>query len=123
MRWLIQTVTSSLPEPDPFRSTFHILRYVTGSLFIEILPKEVFKSKAFFHSPFLPCMLPFFYLTVQILLKLYSLPGNKCFICNGLFILHPYDFRCQCSHSAVEKTNTLRDCRLVSDLAWIKVQV
>lgn len=75
------------------------------------IAKEVFKSKAFFYSSFLPYMLPFFYLTVQILLKLYSLPGNKCFICNGLFNPHPYDFRCQCSHSAIEKTNTLRDCR------------
>lgn len=111
VRWLIQTVTSLLLEADPLRSTFHILRYITGSSFIEILPKEVFKSKAFFYSSFLPYMLPFFYPTVQILLKLYSLPGNKCFICNGLFNLHPYDFRCQCSHSAIEKTNTLRDFR------------
>lgn len=50
-RWLIQTVTSSLPELDPLQINFSYRRYVAGSLFIEILPKECF-GQSFLSFPF-----------------------------------------------------------------------
>lgn len=52
-----------------------------------MLPKEVFESKSFFRGSFIPCVTTFSYLTPNILLRLYSLPDNKYFICNGLFNL------------------------------------
>lgn len=56
---LTETLSSSLPEAEPFRSTFHTLRSMTGSLFTKFCQKRFFESKGFFCAPFLPFMLPF----------------------------------------------------------------
>lgn len=66
---------------------FHTLRSISRSL-RKFCQKKFFESKPFLCAPFLPGMWPFSCLIANRFWRLFSLSGNKCFICNNLFNLH-----------------------------------